>query len=382
MRILIFDPIISGHHLEYLHHLYMMAAQRPQDNFVFAVHRDFEKRRALMDWPKTGNIVFDIVPAIKEQKSASMLEQLKFSWRLCKVLRGMVNKHKVDRVFTNTIISFIPFAPFFLRGGVNVSGIIYYIYLYHKGNSPILSRVVNRLKYLIMAHSKAFGRIFILNDQDSADEFNREFRCNKFVGLPDPFVPIKLDGTFDFRKEYNIPSDAKVFAHFGGLSKRKGTLDIMKSIRTLDETNRRNYWFVFAGVIYADMKEAFYQMYDELKNDCHIIVKDEFCSYEYLASLCQACNAILAPYHNTDLSSGMFGYASQFGKPLISPSQGLVGKIVEQYGLGLKINSINEEMLCEAYGKVANEKMEVTKDYTLNNNVKNFQEMISRYLFV
>lgn len=356
----------------------MMAVKRPQDSFVFAVHKDFEKRRMLMDWPKAENIIFDTVPVVKEQKNSSIIELLKSSWRLCKALRYVVNKHDVDRVFTNNVISFVPFAPLFLRGSVSISGIIYHIYLYTQDNASKLSRVLNKLKYNIMARSTAFGKIFILNSQESANLFNELYKCNKFVGLPDPYVPIKTGGTFDFRKENNIPSSAKIFAHFGGLAKRKGTLDIIKSIRFLDETSRREFWFVFAGVLNNDIKDLFYHMYDELKDDCHIIVKDEFCSYEYIASLCLASDAILAPYHQTDLSSGMFGYASQFGKPLIAPSQGLIGKIVRQYNLGVILDSVDEKALSESYDKVVPDVCSISKEYMEENNVENFQEVISK----
>lgn len=380
MKILIFDPIISGHHLEYLHHLYMMALQRPQDNFVFVVHKDFEKKRVLMDWPKTENVIFDTVPDIKEQRNSSIIELLKSSWKLCKALRYVVDKHNADIVFTNNIISFVPFAPLFLHNGVSVSGIIYHIYLYTQRNASMISRALNKLKYYMMAHCRAFGKIFILNDQESADAFNSEFRCNKFVGLPDPFVPISTESTFNFREKYSIPLTAKVFAHFGGLAKRKGTLDVIQSIRLLDNEKRSNYWFVFAGTLNKDIKEKFYQIYDEIQDTCHIILNDEFCSFEYLVSLCQACDAILAPYHQTNLSSGMFGYASQFGKPLIAPSQGLIGEIMRKYGLGIEIEQVDEVNLCKAYTMVSNTNIVVTREYVDNNNVESFLSTISSYL--
>lgn len=380
MKILIFDPIISGHHLEYLHHLYMMAVERTQDIFVFVVHKDFEKRRMLMDWPKAENIIFDTVPVVKEQKNSSIIELLKSSWRLCGALRYVVDKHNADRVFTNNIISFVPFAPLFLYNGVSVSGIIYHIYLYTQRNASMISRALNTLKYYIMAHSRAYGKIFILNGQDSADVFNREYKCNKFVGLPDPFVPISTESIFNFREKYNIPQTAKVFAHFGGLAKRKGTLDVIQSIRLLDNDKRSNYWFVFAGAIKDDIKESFYQIYDELKDECHIIVKDEFCSYAYLASLCQGCDAILAPYHETDLSSGMFGYSSQFGKPIIAPAHGLIDKILRKYKLGIGIDSLDSSSLCDAYHNVVSSNFSVSKEYVLDNNVVTFKNIISNYL--
>lgn len=384
MKILIFDPLILGHHLEYIHHLYMMAIERPHDSFIFAVHKDFENRQIIMTWPKAENVIFDTIPEIKKQKSNSIIEMLKTSWITCEQLKMFVNKYQIDRVFTNNIISLVPFAPIFLGKHVSVSGIIYHIYLYKLDEISWLQKALNKFKYHIMSCSKVFRNVLVLNDQGSADVFNLEYKCKKFVGLPDPFIPITTEGLFDFRKENNIPSSAIIFAHFGGLQKRKGTIDIVKSLNLLDEKDRKNYWFVFAGLIKDDMKESFYETLFKICRDSgrhfNIIIKDEFCSYEYLASLCQACDAILAPYHETDLSSGMFGYASQFRKPLIAPSQGLVGKIMRQYNLGVCIDSINENTLYEAYSNISSLNYSVSQDYIEENNVERFQEIIAKYL--
>lgn len=380
MKILVFDPIISGHHLEYLHHLYMMAVERPQDIFVFVVHKDFEKRRMLMDWPKAENIIFDTVPVVKEQTSNSTVEMLKASWRLCQLLGKYVKKHQAKKVFTNNLISFVPFALLFLSRGVTISGVIYHIYLYKEQQLSRVQRLLNVFKYQVMARSRAFGTIFILNDPESAEVFNHKYKCDKFVGLPDPFVPISTETTFNFREKYGIPQTAKVFAHFGALAKRKGTLDIIQSIRALDNEKRNNYWFVFAGALKSDVREQFYEEYNELKDTCHIILKDEFCSYEYLASLCLGCDVILAPYHETDLSSGMFGYASQFGKPLIAPASGLVGKVLQKYGLGIGIESLDGSSLCDAYDNAAWSNHAVSKGYILDNSVVMFQNIITNYL--
>lgn len=379
MKILIFDPNISGHHLEYLHHLYMMAMGQKEHEYVFVVHRDFEQRRTLMKWPESKNISFDFLPPIKEQAKNSIVEMVKASWSLCKLLSKYVKKHQAKKVFTNNLISFVPFAPLFLGRGVTISGIIYHIYLYKETELSRAQRLLNAFKYQVMARSRAFGSILILNDPESADVFNHKYKCDKFVGLPDPFVPISTESTFNFREQYGIPQTAKVYAHFGGLAKRKGTLDIIQSLRLLDREKRNNYWFVFAGVLNNDVKDAFYQMYDELKDCCHIIIKDEFCSYEYLASLCQGCDAILAPYHETDLSSGMFGYASQFGKPLIAPASGLVGKVLKKYQMGFGLDSQGVTSLCKSYDTVR-VIGDIPKKYIIDNNVETFQNVISNYL--
>lgn len=381
MRILIFDPIISGHHLEYLHHLYMMAVGQKEHEYFFVVHRDFEQRRALMTWPESNNISFDFLPSLREQTNNSIIEMLKASWRLCKLLSKYVKKYQANKIFTNNLISFVPFAPFFLRGVVTINGIIYHIYLYKEKELSRTQRLLNVFKYQVMARSQVFGTIMILNDPESAVVFNLKYKCDKFVGLPDPFVPIPTESTFNFREKYGIPQTAKVFVHFGGLAKRKGTLDIIQSLRLLNIEKRSSYWFVFAGVLKGDLREQFYEVYNELKDSCHIILKDEFCSYEFLASMCLGCDAILAPYHETDLSSGMFGYASQFGRTLIAPASGLVGKVLKKYQLGIGMESLDGSSLCEAYDYAAWSNHSVSNEYIIDNSVVMFQKIILNILF-
>lgn len=41
------------------------------------------------------------------------------------------------------------------------------------------------------------------------------------------------------------------------------------------------------------------------------------------------------PYHLTSLSSGVFGYAAVFNKPVIGPDNGLIGKLIQKYELGI-----------------------------------------------
>ena len=53
---LIHTPIISGHQLEYLHHLYLGALERPSDKFFFVVPSRFTVDSAKLDWPEAVNI--------------------------------------------------------------------------------------------------------------------------------------------------------------------------------------------------------------------------------------------------------------------------------------------------------------------------------------
>ena len=91
-----------------------------------------------------------------------------------------------------------------------------------------------------------------------------------------------------------------IFIHFGGLAERKGTLDILQSINNLSLDEQQKYAFVFAGRVGADIRNEFYKTIDNLGENVTVVIKDEFCSYDFIDALCKAVTAILMPYYVTD----------------------------------------------------------------------------------
>ena len=57
--ILIFDVEISGHHLEYLYHIYSLAI-KSNDRFIFCLPHEFEKVKEQFEWKQSDNIIFDL----------------------------------------------------------------------------------------------------------------------------------------------------------------------------------------------------------------------------------------------------------------------------------------------------------------------------------
>ena len=72
----------------------------------------------------------------------------------------------------------------------------------------------------------------------------------------------------------------------------------------------------------------------------------------------------------------MLGYASYYGIPVIAPSDGLIGTLVNTYKLGVTIKDITSdnirnacEILCKMHFKVDNR-------YYLDNSLEAFQTQI------
>ena len=376
-KILIFTAATSGHNMEYLHHIYDVAAQHTDRQYVFVVPESFEQVKHNFAWEPVDHIVFDF---ITDAESASYKDKgmLASSYHLCKLVRRRIKKHKADKLFVITLMSHLPFAPFMYGWHVKMSGIVYKIYLYEWHNSSFAAKAMNVLKYILMRVFPLFERIYILNDEASTKKLNACYKTKKFCYLPDPYVPIATSGSdLNLRKTLNVASDQTMFVHFGALAERKGTMHIIDSLQHLSDEDAKKYVFVFAGKVFPDIKEAFYAGVKKYQHKVQIYVKDEFCSFEYLAALCEASDAILIPYLETAQSSGVIGYAAQFGKPVIAPNEGMIGELVKRYDLGVA-DCIKPGSLVDQYRKIANKQIAApTLDYCRDHQIGRFQQVVT-----
>lgn len=373
MRILIFTPRTAGHHLEYLHHLYDGAKNKLENNYFFLVPNSFKEVKNELEWETAPNIEF-IYLTEKESIKCNTGNYFSSSYRKCTTLKKYILNYQITHVILITLVHYLPFLPLILPKKVKVSGIIYRLYLYEWKSLPFIKKIKDVLEMYITAKSNMVEKGYILNDSSAACYYNKLFKTTKFVPLADPiqksnYIPQCI------KKSLNISNDKYVYLHFGGMTKRKGTLVILDSIERMSKNDRNKFVFIFAGHIRSDIKSQFYNKYETLKSDTNLILFDEFCSYEKLMDLCYSCNAILIPYENTSFSSGVLGYAALFNKPVIGPADGLLGKLIRRNKLGITINEINSANLAHKILQTPHNNTE-SKKYTELNSIKAFQEKI------
>ena len=345
MKKMLFETVLSGHRMEYIHHLYMEMLNHKDDKFVIVVAEEFNKRKSDYNWLESYNITFDFIPqaeAERANKGNIIAQALKKS----KLLRGYIKKHESQKVFLITLMKLLPFLPFFIPSKCKIVSIVYKIYLYEWKKYSFMRKMIEVLKYKLMVNSRCIHAVFILNDEASARYLNGLYRTSKFQYLVDPYN--KIDYTpHDLRGELGIPEGNRVFLHFGGLQRRKGTMEIIKALELLGEKDRNDVTVIFAGKIYKDIREEFYRELEKAEQICNIIVFDRFCSVELLADLCYSCTQILIPYQVMAQSSGLLGYAAQFQKPVLGPSEGLIGKLIREYNLGFTMPTEKAHSIAE-----------------------------------
>lgn len=376
---LIFSQSATGHVLEYFHHIYEMCMSCTDRKFVFIVPEEFEKLKGNKVWRDADNIKFDYLSSL-EVETYSGQPALKLSRELTRILNEKIHLYQADKVLSLFWFPLVPFGPFVFPKTVKASAIFYDVYLREIDELSWKAKLRHYVNFWLLSRSAIIDTCYILNDSECAVKLNGKFHTSKSKYLPDPFNTISDDGLFDFRKENEIGENQILFAHFGGLSERKGTLTIVESFPNLSDEEKRKYVFVFAGKIYDDIKARFYKDVKEI-TDLRIIIKDEFCSDAYLASLCNACNAILIPYKYSNRSSGLLGYASQYHKPLIGPKNGLLADVIKEYQLGISVDEDDINELKKAYIQIDNGEIpNPTSEYCACNSIFHFCEALRNSL--
>ena len=371
-RVLIFETSVYGHHLEYLHHLHEAAFKDKSKEFYFVLPSTFNELKKSFVWQKSDNIHFVIID--RDVENIEKTNGIKSMIARVSLLKKYIREINAKTVLLIRFIAYLPILCGLLPKGVDVIGIVYKIYLYEKEQQG-MSRLrlwKNETLYRIIAKSKVIKKLFILNDKDAATYFNEKYETLKFQYLPDPFVPIQVS-TKGLREKYGL-SNEKLFIHFGGIDYRKGTIAILKTIFQIEK--KSEYAFIFAGRITGKkIASEFYYYFNKLKGEGYkVFVKDEFCSYEFLGSLCFACDGILMPYLDSYQSSGLLGYAAQYMKPVLGPSTGLIGHLIEENCLGVTVWPINEENILDGFKKITTYK--VSSNYLINNTPEIFSQSI------
>lgn len=338
-KIAIFDFYLGGHHIEYLHHIYMYAIEDATTSYTFILPNNFDKFGGKMSWPKGDNINFIFYEL--DDKYVRSLKALEKAHMLSKLLKNFVNKTGIkDFILIETMV-FMPYLPLYLGRKAKITSILYHLPMFNE-NTSFKSNIYSKLNFWLLASTPCFKKICLLNSTEAVEFYNKKFRTKRFSFIPDPYIPIKCNKIHAaIREELGISLSKKVFIHFGGLTRRKGTIEVLDALFLVDKENLKNIAFIFAGRVIEDIKDEFYEKINRLKDKVQIIVFDQFCEYSLFAEICTVADYIIIPYRNTSQSSGVCSYAAQFKVPVIGPREGLLGNIIKNYKLGTGFQALN-----------------------------------------
>ena len=384
MNYLFFFSDIQGHNLEYCHHLYDSVRNINNIKFIFIVPCMFENIRGRFIWESADNVSFEYIDSetIGKINNCTLIVR---SIIISRLFKRYYKQFKPFGAFVSTLTELVPILPFLKFQKANISGIIYRIYLYEWKCSSFSRKIMDITKMWLLVRSPLFSNILILNDKASCRYLNRLYKTFKFADICDPYVPIIINDKLDFRFAYNIPQDAKIISHVGAMSSSKGTIDFLDSLESLVSKNifLDNIYIVFAGKVSNEIKNRFYQSTNELKKHINIIIIDDFCDYDTIASICKESHLLVLPYKRCSQSSGIIGYASQFTTPVLIPNKGLLSKLVRKYKLGYLYDVNSNNGLEESLRILINQNCLIHPDFSYcnDNTVKEFSQTITKIIY-
>lgn len=376
-RILVVEPEVSGHRLEYYHHIYMAATKDICNQYIFVFSADYRKQQFRFDWPQTENIKIVI---LSEQQTMSLRGNIvKLTWKRSVFLIKLIRQYQPNKIFLLEVIFYLPYVPVFLAFAhhhIEINGIVFLVYTYRWKREGYVRRVLDVVKFGLMAKSNCFKNIYVINDTSAVAYLNHLYKTNHFKYAPDPIVPIKNVMSVNIRKIYQISESQILLVQYGGLSRIKGTIEILKALLLLAPQQRSRFAIILAGKVDASCRTEIYDLIKRLKSTMNITLKDEFCTYKFIGALCKVANYVMLPYLKNEGSSGCLGIAAQFNIPVISTNKNLLGKLIRRNKLGIALDDVSAKGLSQILMKLPQQYYIDNSLYIKKNSVEAFQSTI------
>lgn len=385
---MIFDIDISGHHLEYIIHIFKYLEIQEKfitDNYIFVVNPLF-------------------LDEVQKHFQSEIINKLNIIPIQNKELHKIENTRKVKTTFFQSIYAAFLVRKYALKLNIDeciildidllYKGLILHKFFKIKINGiwfhPNIRIPNNNLKNIILKFLKSFflkiilisnniQTIFILNDKSSCIELNKITRSSIFTYLPDPINTTTINNKSEDSIPILIDKNKTIFLLFGAISERKGVLLILDAIQNhISIKDLERIQLLIIGKIGDDIKDQFYEKtktINETKRFYPIII-DKFIEYSQISNIFSNSDYILMPYINFYGSSGILNYAVYFNKPIITGKDGLIAEIVKENKLGL-ITTLNSESLGKLMYNLSNKTskndyIEYSKNYIVSHSPEVF----------
>ncbi|BAU11426.1 similar to N-acetylglucosaminyltransferase [Leptolyngbya sp. NIES-3755] len=182
----------------------------------------------------------------------------------------------------------------------------------------------------------------------------------KAIHLSDP---IKIDHALieqDLRSELGIERDRKILLLFGRVSGRKGIHQLLESIQHLDPATCEKICLLIVGEIPASERSGIHAQIETIapQTTAQIILDERYVTESEVSAYFQLADIVLAPYQRHVGMSGILLQAAAAQKPVLSSNYGLMGRLTEQYELGLAVQSEDAIAIARGIDQMLNSSIE------------------------
>ncbi len=192
--------------------------------------------------------------------------------------------------------------------------------------------------------------------------------------LPDPWPTRPTISREQARAQLGLPSDRKIFLHFGVANRRKGLAD---AIEAWNRLNGEPQALLFRAGLTLDDEV---RMLAPLTDRGQAILKNERIPDAEVDLCFRACDWVLLPYRRHEGSSGLLSAAAAASRPVIAADYSVIGERVRSENLGLVFEHLSVEGLAraihEAIHTATEQYAEPLRAYAASHDVEHFNQAL------
>lgn len=362
-KVLVFESDAEGHSLEWLEHLIVFAAARPDIELVLAVP---EPLRAPLERavPLTALGRISVTALTERERKLCTMRSLTLAslarwWTMRRHLRTSGAAHGF---FLGLDLVSLPLALGLGGGGKRLSGILFRPSVHYGDIGPYAPSRGERLRdlrkamiYRGMLRNKALERVLSLDPFFPAHARAHYSGGEKVFALPDPAHPEAEPPAND---ESVFPAGRTGFLLFGYLAERKGPLAVLDALRTLPPEVAERVAVLFAGRVDPALRPELERRrlaVERERPDLWLRIDDRRLDRGELTALVRQSDVVLAPYQRFVGSSGVLLWAALNGRPVLAQDYGLVGRLTREHKLGLSVDACAPSEIARGIGLMVTE---------------------------
>lgn len=372
-----FDFQSSGHHAEFVDHLIGSMSDFAKANSFFAVPVELVSKLAA----DVTDVNFIKLPDFKKVNGRSLY------FDQCEWIVKMMKKLSCSNLFFLNIDPYrsIIGSSLFKKTELKISGILFSPYhrIVSESSDNFIERLklklkktVKRIRIKKMLTNLRLETVFLLDDEELETLLGLKY-SNRFKYLPDPISQSnKVVGDSLFlRRRYGLPDDCAVLLSFGAIVPRKNLIRVIEALKNIVD--------VKVGLLILGKGDSSYvsklkvlgeKLMSETKHT--VVIENNFLSYDEMEFAFASTDYVLALYKSFFCSSGVIGHAAKYQKPLLATKNGVIGKSVKKYELGIISTNSKREI-----AENLNTMFQMKEEISLNMKAKEYLEPKSKLNF-
>lgn len=360
-RLSLYVPGFAGHYPAYLGHLLQALSNADQHITVFGPDGLMMSDEPLLQVLHQNNlqIEFQPLPSELKQRLVGRKNILQGSLNEWAALERHVVKNKADILFHFYLDSILFPLSLGKRFPVDLAGILFRTDFYYRrprelAVEPWLRYFRQRLKgfWLKRALKNSALTHALVLDPNASRILSKTANGDKISFLPEPVWQgtVGPEDVFKLHSSLRIAESRTKFLLFGMLDERKGVVELMDAVASLDDQFLKGMAIIFAGPESKRVSIMLDERLPELhKRGLQTVRIDRFILESEIAGYFESSDVILLLYKNHIGMSNVLVRAAKAEKPVIASDYGLIGRLTEEFELGITVDVTSLDQIKRAF---------------------------------